>query len=60
MRYKIYVTNKGLVFDTDDIDQAMLEFRDHKALIVDDYGSWSGETVTLFEDGEILAEWDGH
>ena len=63
MKYQIIVSNKGTLFETDDLDEANKEFREYKELIEISYGSYAGEEVTLMgtgdDDGysEILDEW---
>jgi len=56
-KYQVIVGNVGTVYDGDDKEQALKDYRACISLSRDCVaGRMSGEQVTLFEDGEILKE----
>ncbi len=59
MKYKLYVSNIGLVKETNDREDIFIEYLSYVLDVDDDIGRASGETVTLMEDGEILKEYYG-
>jgi hypothetical protein len=59
MKYQLYVSNIGLVKETNDREDAHIEYLSYVLGVDDDIGRASGETVTLMEDGEIVKEYYG-
>jgi hypothetical protein len=59
MKYQLHVSNIGLVHETDDREDALIEYLSYVMEVDDDIGRASGETVTLMESGDILKEYYG-
>jgi hypothetical protein len=56
-KYQVIVGNVGTVYDGDDKEQALRDYRECVSISKDsEVGRMAGEQVTLFEDGEILKE----
>ncbi len=57
--YEVIVGNIGRVYHGDSYIAAQSVFNDYRELARLDMGRASGESVVLFEDGEILLEHEG-
>jgi hypothetical protein len=56
-KYQVIVGNVGTVYDGDDKEQALREYRECVSISKEsEVGRMADEEVTLFEDGEILKE----
>lgn len=58
-RYEVIVGNVGIVYSGPRYIDALRSFRDYSEISKAEFGRASGESVVLFEDGEIVAEFDG-
>lgn len=57
--YKVIVGNIGTVCDTDSFAEATGEYEEYVRFSKEGIGRSSGESVTLFEDGEVVREHEG-
>lgn len=59
MEYQVIVSNIGTTYRGGDKTLANLDFAANVQKSKNNEGRWAGETVTLFEDGEIINEYGG-
>lgn len=57
MRYQVVVGNVGTVTDTDDEAVARKDYDSYRELSILGYGRAGDESVSLFEDGELVIEY---
>ena len=57
--YQVVVGNVGTVYDGDSYNDAMHAYGDYRQQSMDGIGRAAGESVTLFNDGEIEKEYEG-
>jgi len=55
-KYQVIVGNIGTVYDGDDIIEAEENFKEYYNQSKDGYGRASGESVTLWVDGEPIKD----
>lgn len=59
MHYQVVVSNIGTVYDGTDKIEAMVHYSECEELSTLGIGRFSGESVTMFADGEIFIEYHG-
>lgn len=59
MNYEILVGNIGCVYVGESKTEASEYYREYVSQSKNGYGRASGEPVSLWEDGEIIREWEG-
>lgn len=58
-KYQVIVENVGTVYDGDDDKEAKMQYKECIAISDGEYGRAAGETVAMFEEGEIVVEYEG-
>lgn len=59
-KYSVYVSNVGNVWNGATLESAMREYKECVELSKSDYGRFGGESVVIFNDGEIIQEFIGY
>lgn len=59
MEYQVIVSNIGTTYRGGDKNLANIDFASNVQKSKNNEGRWAGETVTLFEDLEVIEEYDG-
>lgn len=59
MEYQVIVSNIGTTYCGGDKNLANIDFASNVQKSKNNEGRWAGETVTLFEDLEVINEYDG-
>lgn len=59
-QYSVVVGNVGTVYTGTDRREALAEFEACKGASIGNVGRMAGESVTLFEDSDILREYQGN
>jgi len=55
--YELYVDNVGNVWNGNNSEKAISLFNEYKQVSLSGFSRAGGETVTLFEDGDIIKEY---
>ena len=58
-RYQVVVGNLGMVYDGEDWVTARDHFDSYKRISQEGRGRAGGESVVLFDNGEVIAEHEG-
>jgi hypothetical protein len=58
-RYQVVVGNIGTVYSGNDASKARRAFEEYKEQSLTNYGRAAGESVTWFENGEIMRAYIG-
>ena len=58
-RYQVIVGNIGQVYDGNNPIEARKVYGEYKRQSIDNYGRAAGESVTIFDNGEIDIEYIG-
>jgi len=59
-KFEVFVGNIGLVFEGEHENNARRLFNSWAELSKHEHGRAAGENVTLFKDGDIIKEYEGH
>lgn len=60
MTYQVIVSNIGTTYQGGDKNLANIDFAENVQKSKNNEGRWAGETVTMFEDGEVINDYDGN